>query len=313
MGSDAHMVVVGGPSRLALDAERRVADLERRWSRFQPGSEISALTRHAGSPVLVSAETLELVERAVSAWQMTGGLFDPTVLGAVVRSGYDRSFDELTPTASNPECALETGAGAIEIIAGTVRLPAHAGFDAGGIGKGLAADIVTDELLAAGAEGVCINLGGDLRAHGTSPAGDVWTVGVDHPWCDHPIARLGIARGAIATSTTLRRQWFVDGELRHHLIDPATGRPSESDLAFVTVVAGHAWRAEVLAKAILLRGTPGAFALLAGTGAAALTVDHDGRTSVSPGMDAYLAEPLPADIRHHARERVGAGSQRGAA
>ena len=94
MGSDAHVIVVGGPRSLALEAQHRIADLERRWSRFDEQSEVSTLTRDAGLPVVVSPETVELVERAVGAWRMTGGLFDPTVLGAVIRAGYDRSFDD---------------------------------------------------------------------------------------------------------------------------------------------------------------------------------------------------------------------------
>src|ERR1043166_8677873 len=94
MGSDAHVVVVG-PDHLADEASARIADLERRWSRFDEHSEISSLNRHAGAPVLVSTETLELVERALDAWRMTHGWFDPTVLGAVVRAGYDRSFDAI--------------------------------------------------------------------------------------------------------------------------------------------------------------------------------------------------------------------------
>src|SRR4051794_26315561 len=59
MGSDAHVVVVGGPAGLAAEARRRIDDLERRWSRFLPDSEVSALTQHAGTPVAVSTETVE--------------------------------------------------------------------------------------------------------------------------------------------------------------------------------------------------------------------------------------------------------------
>ena len=116
MGSDAHVITVGGPASLALEAEHRIADLERRWSRFDGLSEVSALTRHAGSPVVVSPETRELVERAVAAWQITGGLFDPTVLGALRARGYDRSFDELGPAPIEHPDAPTTGAAAIEII-----------------------------------------------------------------------------------------------------------------------------------------------------------------------------------------------------
>ncbi|MDQ1481790.1 MAG: FAD:protein transferase, partial [Actinomycetota bacterium] len=114
---------------------------------------------------------------------------------------------------------------------------------------------------------------------------------------DDAIARLGIAEGAAATSTTLRRQWTVNGEPRHHLIDTATGKPSTRDLTFVTVVAGNAWTAEVAAKGVLLRGTPHHFDLLANIGAEGLAIDERGHVDATPGMSAYLGDAmLPSTI-----------------
>src|SRR5258705_3777896 len=118
MGSDAHVLIVG-PDHLADRAEQRIADLERRWSRFDVRSEVSALNRHAGAPVLVSAETFELVERALDAWRMTHGWFDPTVLGALERAGYERSFDTIDEESAHPVAAraLVADAAGIEIVA----------------------------------------------------------------------------------------------------------------------------------------------------------------------------------------------------
>jgi FAD:protein FMN transferase len=145
---------------------------------------------------------------------------------------------------------------------------------------------------------VCVNLGGDVRVAGLNSNGAPWTIAVDHPATDEPVTRLGIANGAAATSTTLRRRWRVEGDPRHHLIDPKTGRPSTSDLTFVTVVAGHAWAAEVLAKAVLLHGTPDHFDPLVATGAEALAIDDRGRVSSTSGLAAFIAEPgLPVAIR----------------
>src|SRR4029077_5809440 len=132
-----------------------------------------------------------------------------------------------------------------------------------------------DELRAEGATGVCVNLGGDVRVEGESPSGEAWTVAVEHPGRAGAIARVGIRRGAVATSTTLRRRWRSGDEVRHHLIDPTTGRPSWTRLTFATVVAGHAWTAEVLAKALVLRGAPAQFDDVNESGAAALAVDDD--------------------------------------
>jgi thiamine biosynthesis lipoprotein len=292
MGSDAHVIVVG-PAALADRAEARVADLERRWTRFDEHSEISALNRHAGAPVAVSAETVELVERALDAWRLTHGWFDPTVLGALERAGYDRSFDDIAASPTDGTSTRHEDASGIEIAGPTIRLPRGTGFDPGGIGKGLAADIVVDELRAEGAEGVCVNLGGDIRVDGCSPAGDAWTIAIEHPARRTAVTRVGIARGAVATSTTLQRRWRVGEELRHHLIDPTTGRPSWTALPFATVIAGHAWLADVLAKTLVLRGAPACFDDVDAARAAALTVDDDGHVAISRGMRAYLAGPPP--------------------
>jgi FAD:protein FMN transferase len=297
MGSDAHVIVVGGPVGLLDHAVRRIDELERRWSRFLPDSEVNQLNRWCGLPVAVSPDTVNLVEHALVAWRISGGAFDPTVLGAVIRAGYDRSFERLGPSPEAGHSPLGLGADAIIIRGETVALPARTGFDPGGIGKGLAADMVCAEIRAAGAEGICINLGGDVRVAGAGPAGGTWTVAVEHPLHSEPIARLGLADGAVATSTTLRRCWQVQGERRHHLIDPQTGRPSDTDLTMATVVSGQAWMAEVLAKAILLRGSRHPFDIVGGTGAQALAVDHDGRVVATAGLSGFLGDlSLPASV-----------------
>lgn len=287
MGSDAHLVVVGGRAGVIDEAVRRVADLERKWSRFLPDSEVSTLTRKAGTPVAVSDETRLLVTTAIEAWRTSGGAFDATVLGDVIRAGYDASFETLTARDRGGVSALGLGSADIVIDGDTACLPAGVGFDPGGIGKGLAADIVVGELLAAGADGACVNLGGDVRVAGAAPEGGGWTVAIEHPWSTCPVALVGLHDGAVATSTTLRRAWLVDGEMRHHVIDPATGAPAHTDLTAASVIADAGWLAEVLTKTILLRGAARAFDLLDGTGAHALAVDAGGHVLTTDGFELF--------------------------
>jgi thiamine biosynthesis lipoprotein len=306
MGADAHVLVVGGEPGLAARARERIGHLERLWSRFDPDSELSRLNRCAGTFVPASVETLLLLERAHDGWALSAGAFDATMLDAVIAAGYDRTFDELV--------ALERGAGDLapqhafaalgsdeppfERRDGTVCIRPGSAVDSGGIGKGLAADLVVAELREGGADGACVNLGGDLRVSGESPTGGGWTIGVDHAWSSAPIALVGIGEGAMATSTTLRRRWLVEGEWCHHLIDPRSGLPSDSDLNHATVIAGKAWVAEVLAKAVLLNGAEFAFNLLGGTGAEALAVDQWGAVMATPGFTAYLGDGVvPASIQ----------------
>lgn len=301
MGSDAHVMVVGGTPGSADQARRRVDDLERKWSRFRPDSEISRLNAGAGSFIAVSGDTRLLVETAMTAWRLSGGAFDPTLLGAIIRAGYDRSFDLLGPDVPGGVSRLGAGADDILIEGDAVLLPPCTGFDPGGIGKGLAADLVAAEAMAAGASGVCMNLGGDIRVCGSSPDGnDGWTVALEHPHARSPFALVGVRDGGIATSTTLRRAWQTEGDRRHHLIDPQTGLPSDTDIALATVIAGETWVAEVLAKAVVLHGTPHHFDIIGGTGAESVAVDRSGQVTTSAGFAAFLGprgqrpDPYPA-------------------
>lgn len=296
MGSDAHLIVVGGAPLLADVAMDRIAQLERRWSRFIDDSEITVLNRAAGEFVAVSPDTVLLIERGIAAWRLTGGNFDPTVLGAVLRAGYDRSFELLAGNGAERQSSLGLGAERLTIEGNEVRLPAGTGFDPGGIGKGLAADLICTELLAEGAAGVCVNLGGDVRVAGESPTGPGWTIAIEHPWHAAPVALIGLIDGAVATSTTLRRRWQVDGAPRHHLIDPQTGRPSDTDVTMASVVASDAWLAEVLAKAVLLAGSTHPFDLIDATGVEALIVDEKGLVTTSDGLGHYLGD---AEVPDH--------------
>ena len=245
----------------------------------------------------VSTDTMLLVERAIEAWRLTGGGFDPTVLGAVLRAGYDVSFDDICRAATGRGSSLIIGCSDIEIDGRRVRLPAGTGFDPGGIGKGLAADIVVAELLAAGADGACVNLGGDLRVAGCNPLGEAWTIAIEHPSMVEPIGMIGLHAGAVATSTTLRRRWNVDGEMRHHLIDPTTGEPSRSDLELTTVIAGEGWMAEVMAKAVLLRGSARAFDIVDDNKVQVLTVDARGAIRATRQFQLFAGtHPLPTDL-----------------
>ena len=111
-----------------------------------------------------------------------------------------------------------------------------------------------------------------------------------HPQLVGPLVLVGLAEGAIATSTTLLRQWRIGDEVRHHLIDPGTGRPAVTDIGFATVVARDAWQAEVLAKALVLTPAENPLVALAGTGAEGLVVSRAGKVSYSEGFRDFVGD-----------------------
>ena len=294
MGTRARILVVDGPDDLPNQLAQRVRDLEQQWSRFIPTSEISRLNQAGGAPVPVSPDTMRLLSCAIDGWEVTYGLFDPTVLGDIERAGYDRTFDELVDRDQVSQDLrrswLGRGASGIELDrdTGIARLPAGVGFDPGGIGKGLATDLVADEALAAGAAGVLVDLGGDIRVAGRPPApAEDWTIEIDDPFGGLPLGAVALHEGAVASSSRLRRRWSVDGQTRHHLIDPRSGVPVEGDVAAVTVVAALGWQAEVLAKAAFVGGAVQGLGLVAQVGGAALLIDAAGQMVPGPGWERY--------------------------
>jgi thiamine biosynthesis lipoprotein len=165
-----------------------------------------------------------------------------------------------------------------------VRLPPGVELDLGGIGKGLAADLVVAELLHRGASGACVNLGGDLRVSGVPPTDDGWVLDVAYA----PGVLIALADGAAATSSRLERRWRRAGRDLHHLIDPRSGMPANTGIAAITVLAGRAADAELLTKAAFLAGADEAPQLVASAGATGLLLLDDGALVALPGVERYL-------------------------
>ncbi|MDQ4085660.1 MAG: FAD:protein FMN transferase, partial [Actinomycetota bacterium] len=267
------------------------------WSRFIVDSDLCRLNAGAGHTTRVSGETAQVVRRCVEAWRLTGGLFDPTVLAALESSGYDRTFAEVAPATSGavPEAEPAPGCGGIRVtldeLGGTVRLPSGVRLDLGGIGKGYAADQVVHELRTAGADGACVNLGGDVRVSGRSPEPAGWSVGVTDPLgaadASEHLAVLGLTEGAVATSSRTRRRWRRGGHEMHHVVDPRTGWPARTGLAAVTVVAAEAHWAEIFAKSALVAGRDAGTRLLRSYGLAGLLVTDTGELLRVGEMEGY--------------------------
>ena len=248
MGTDVEVFLDaasnGSASSTFAAARQEFERLESLLSRFRPDSELSALNRTGR--LRVAPDLLRVTQLALEARERTGGRFDPTVHDALVAAGYDRSFEEVEaggPVEARPPAHC---AGAVRVVSRTGEITLEPGvrLDFGGIAKGYAVDRVCD-LVAE--HGPClVSAGGDLAVRSGS-----WPVGVE---TRDGTLTLELTRGAIATSGSDRRRWSTTEGEAHHLIDPRTGAPSESDLLRVTVVGRTAVEAEVLAKSLYLAG-----------------------------------------------------------
>ncbi len=302
MGCAAEIIVfggsqrVGGASGLTERALHLLAELETRWSRFVPSSDITTVNANPGVSVSVHWTTRNVVLLAIEAWSRTDGRYDPTILPALSAHGYDRNFRDIDANENRlwdgsvkrpvpspaPGCAGIT----VDVVGSAIRLPRGVALDLGGIGKGYAADLVASDLVENGATGALVNIGGDVRVCGAPPE-DTWVIRIEDPHdARRTIDLLRIVDGAVAVSCTRSRRWSGPLGDSHHIVDPATGRPTTSGLCCVAVLAGAGWWAEVLTKAMLVAGATDAFAVLdhIGEGAHALTVREDGYVASSEGL-----------------------------
>jgi thiamine biosynthesis lipoprotein len=274
----------------AADARALLALLDGAWSRFDEDSALSRLGRDPRAEVPADVHVQAIVRAGAWAGRVSGGLVDMTLGAQIAQAGYatdwagrpaplQEALAAAPPrSAAAPDPAARWQALGVDRHAGTVRKPRGALLDSGGLGKGLAADLVARRL--AGLRYV-VDVGGDLAlGHGGGPPHDVL---VAHPLTGGVAHRLRVAGGGVATSGIHRRLWTTPaGDPAHHLLDPATGRPAWTGLLTVTAVGRTALEAETLAKTALLRGPRGARATLAAHGG--VVVHEDGAVEVVPPL-----------------------------
>jgi len=267
------------------------SEWEQTLSRFLPESELSRLNQQAGTPVAVSNLLYTVLVAALTAAHVTEGVYDPALLDQMVQLGYDRTFDDVPAVQSSSIIPGEPGGGwrgiQVNPIVRCVTLPVGIKLDFGGIAKGMAVDAALEQLRQHGIGPALVNAGGDLAVLGLPPLTGQWPIAVpgrSEFWT------IPLHQGAVATSGIAHRHWWQGQTLRHHLLDPRTGLPAQSDLWSVTVVTDWCEQAEVAAKVAFILGSKSGAAFLRRQGIAGLLVREDGTWEAVEPWPTYLME-----------------------
>lgn len=236
MGCDVRLSPGGRPEAVRALFE----DRDRRFSRFQKGSELNRVNAIPSGVTVVSEELASMLALALDAARATGGLVTPTGGGALLAAGYDRDFAELPEDGKLDEVRPAALLDALSLRGRVLLRVEPLVLDLNAVVRAK----TLDDALALHGRG-WVSAGGDVAASGPVvvglPGGDAVT----------------LDRGGLATSSVAVRTWRRRGEVQHHLIDPATGRPARTPWRDVSVAAQNCVAADVAAKAALLLGPAG--------------------------------------------------------
>lgn len=262
MNTHVQLAAEGQQALVGIHATKHfIDDCEQRFSRFLPASELTELNRSAGEWLEIAADLMELLQLSMTYYEETHGIFDPTILPDLKRVGYDRSMDQIlkddrvvsynaSPRTSRPAFhELE-----FDLAANRVKLPRGMEIDLGGIAKGWIIEKAAQKLHSY-AEACAVSAGGDILFVGRPSDGLDWDVAMEDPRDPSQVlVELHLPTGAVATSSIMKRTWIQGTETRHHLIDPRTGEPAQTEWLSATVIAPDIITAEVYAKTILIGG-----------------------------------------------------------
>lgn len=249
----------GAVADLALsDSKKELFRLEKLLSVTDPESEIYQMN-HGNTDAL--NEAYGLLIQALSFSVETGGCYDPTVYALMELWGfYDDEFSVPTEEVLQ-EALAHTGYGKADVVPGLckVHLPQGMGIDLGGIAKGYAAQNVLQIMQSHMVDAAVISLGGNVGLMGQKPDGSDWTVAVEKPdGSGESVATMTIPGGEkntyVVTSGAYQRYFEVDGVRYHHILDPETGIPAETDLLSVTIISENGTEADALSTALFVMG-----------------------------------------------------------
>ena len=303
MGTFARIVVVAEEEETAEAAVENgfeeIFRVEGLMSSYIPDSDTGRVNAHAfDSPVQVSAETFEVIERSIEFAKITDGAFDITV-GPLIDLFKEAEKKQIMPSQQQIEEA-KSATGFEKIILDrdnlTIKFSAdRMRLDLGGIAKGFAIDQAIRAIMKLPVSGAMVDIGGDIMSMGLTADGRNWRIGLEDP--GHPSGPLEIPENlmvleltnmAVTTSGDYRRFSLIGQTRINHIIDSSAGLGANK-LSSVTIIAGNAADADALATAVTVMGKEKGMKLIEGlpdTEAVIITPEFE--ITKSSGMGRFI-------------------------
>lgn len=250
-------------SKAALDAGfDAIRQVQNATDFYKETSTVSALNRaKAGEPVPVDSHTETILRAALAVSRASKGSFDVTIAPATALWDFAEGslpptgerIAEVLPLIGYQNLVLDTQNHTLTKTMDGVQI------DLGGCAKGYGADMAKNAMIEAGATWGVLDLGGNIVVFGENPArkDGGWEIGVQAPGESAGTYARTIpleGTGAVVTSGTYQRKFSYGGQVFHHILDPATGFPAETETSSATVTCYSALIADCLSTACLILG-----------------------------------------------------------
>ena len=256
------LTAYGAQAKQALLAcEKQIHALDALFSPVATGSDVMRINQSAGQWVDVSYDTAALLQQALALGDMTGGLMDVSIYPLVDAWGFIGNNGHVLSVAQIQAAKALVDYHLVETDGQRVRVGPNRGIVFGAVGKGYLSHVLMQTLRDNGVTSATVELGGNVQVLGLKPDGNAWRVGVKDPnETNGLLGVLKVSDSAVITSGAYQRNFTQEGVFYHHILDPNTGYPSDSDLISATIVCQDGTMADALSTAVFIMGLDEALA-----------------------------------------------------
>ena len=256
------LTAYGPKGEAGLDAaESVIYAMEATLDPELPTSTVYAINHANGSAVVISAQMAKMLSVAKTVYEQSDHALDLTLYPLIKRWGFiDKKY--YRPT----DAEISEGLARLcfdQIVLTDYRtsgsyslvIPAYGQMSFGAVAKGCTAENAIDAMRQAGVTSAIISLGGNVQTLGLKPDGSRWKVGIQDPENDSSyVGIISVGETAVVTSGPYQRYFVQNKVTYHHILNPATGRPSNSALRSVTIICEDGTLADCLSTAMFVLG-----------------------------------------------------------
>lgn len=284
--------VYGPDKEQAAEAVKTLLNsLEEKLSLFKEGSDIDRINKNAGvEPVKVDAYTFELVQIAKEYSRLSENRFDVTIAPLTLLWAVDsdephiptqEELDQILPLVDWSKIRLDEEKQTVFLQEKGMAI------DLGGIAKGYIAKRIREEYQKWDVTSAVVSIGGNIDVFGRKPDGSLYTLGIRDPASVTGMLLVGtiaVEDKVVSTSGAYERYFEQDGVIYHHILDPQTGFPAESDLLSVSVISDDGGLSDYLSTTLFIAGKEAIADYIHDDRFAAIIIDKDNKVYLSDSI-----------------------------